>query len=65
VGAVWSAPATGFDEGEPLRAWTALDARGGVLLRAHGRSFAPPAGTARVRVVVGGQLTLEQATPTP
>ena len=60
-GAAWVAPATGFDEGEPLRAWEALDARGGVLLRAQGRRFLPPTGTTRIRVQVGGQLTLTHA----
>lgn len=43
----------GFDEGEPVRRWTARDADGRVLVIAAGRSFVPPRGTARVDVVVG------------
>ncbi|MFZ5480858.1 MAG: D-Ala-D-Ala carboxypeptidase family metallohydrolase [Myxococcota bacterium] len=61
VEGVWTAPATGFDEGEPRRRWTALDARGVVLAVAEGRTFAAPAGAARVRVEVGRQLTLESS----
>ncbi len=56
---IWSAPAEGFDEGEPLRRWTAYDAHGDVLLSATGRAFAPPAGSARLTVEVGGQLVRE------
>jgi hypothetical protein len=43
----------GFDEGEPVRRWTARDAEGRVIVVAAGRSFVPPRGTARVEVVVG------------
>jgi hypothetical protein len=55
----WSAPATGFDEGEPFRRWEALDREGHVLATATGRRFTPPEGTACVRVAVGGQVTLK------
>jgi len=51
-----SAPATGFDEGEPYRAWQAFDAQGQLLERVIGRSYRPPAGAARVEVEVGGQV---------
>jgi hypothetical protein len=55
----WTAPATGFDEGEPFRRWTATDADGAVLLTATGRAFVAPAGTARVSVRVGGRVWAE------
>ncbi len=55
----WTAPALGFDEGEPLRLWTAYDAHGKALGRGRGERFVAPAGTARVEVQVGGQLRLE------
>ncbi len=55
-GAVWTAPAVGWDEGEPLREWTALDARGVVLARGSGVSFVPPAHAARVEVWVGRRV---------
>jgi hypothetical protein len=54
----WTAPATGFDEGEPLRRWSAFDANDRVILEARGRSFAAPAETVRVEVVVGAQIQL-------
>ena len=53
-GAVYEAPAFGFDEGEPLRRWTALAEDGTVLARATGPTFAPPPGTRTVTVDVGG-----------
>lgn len=59
VDEAWTAPATGFEEGEPLRRWTALDAAGKVLVTTTGRRFEAPAGTVRVRVVVGGQVRVE------
>ncbi len=59
----WSAPATGWDEGEPLRQWTAFDARGNVLLEATGTSFVAPTGTAEVSVVVGLEFTLRAPVP--
>jgi hypothetical protein len=59
VGNAWEAPAAGFDEGEPLRRWTARDADGTVLLSALGRSFEPPPGTVRLSVVVGGRIHLD------
>jgi len=50
----WSAPAT-WDEGEPLRQWSAFDGEGAVLVEdVVGRRFVPPPGTARVDVIVGG-----------
>jgi hypothetical protein len=57
-GASWTAPADGFDEGEPLRRWQALDAHGRLLVQARGRSFTPPADAARIDVVVGGHIHL-------
>jgi hypothetical protein len=57
-GMAWTAPASGFDEGEPLRRWQALDAHGRVRAEARGRSFTPPADTVRIAAVVGGHLHL-------
>jgi hypothetical protein len=47
------APASGWDEGEPLREWTAVDAEGDVIGVGWGRTFLPPDGTSHVSVVVG------------
>jgi hypothetical protein len=54
---VCTAPAAGFDEGEPFRRWTARDAVGNVLASATGRSFQPPPGTSEVTVRVGGRIS--------
>ncbi len=59
-GEAFTAPATGFDEGEPARRWTAYDADGAVLAEGEGRQFTPPAGAARLRVVVGRQVVVEE-----
>jgi hypothetical protein len=56
---VLTAPAGGFDEGEPLRRWWAWDADGNLLESVTGRSYAPPPAAVRVRVRVGGQVELE------
>ena len=58
-----SAPADGFDEGEPLRTWSAWAASGELLERATGPTYAPPAGAARVSVNVGRQLWLQASLP--
>jgi hypothetical protein len=50
---VYQAPAQGWDEGEPLREWTAVGHHGEVLATHIGRSFTPPPGTKGVEVVVG------------
>lgn len=63
AGAAWTAPASGWDEGEPLREWTALDDRGTVILAATGRQFAAPPSTRRVTVRVGGHVTLTADVP--
>lgn len=57
---VWTAPAEGFDEGEPLRRWTALGADGEVLASEIGESFVAPEGSARVEVLVGAVVALAQ-----
>lgn len=54
----FTAPVTGFDEGEPARRWEALDLGGRVLKSGSGPGFTAPPGATRVRVVVGGRLTL-------
>ncbi len=50
---VLTARAIGFDEGEPARRWTALDADGEVLAEGTGAEFTPPRGTATVLVELG------------
>ena len=55
----WTAPAWGFDEGEPLRRWTALDAGGEILAEARGVSFVAPEGARVVSVIVGAQVRLQ------
>ena len=54
---LWTAQAAGFDEGEPLRRWTARDAGGNVIDSATGRQYRAPAGTSSLEVRVGGQVT--------
>ena len=65
LGPVLTAPAVGFDEGEPLRRWTAFDASGSVLITTTGRDFAPPSGAAWVHVRIGGRVTLVHRTSAP
>jgi len=60
---IWRAPAEGFDEGEPLRRWTARDAAGQVLTTSVGADFVAPAGTVTVEVRVGAQV--ERSTTVP
>jgi hypothetical protein len=50
---VLSAPAEGFDEGEPVRRWTAFDAQGDVIAEFKGDTFTPPADATSVTVDVG------------
>jgi len=52
-GAVLSAPAEGFDEGEPLREWAAHGADGSVLRAATGATFEAPEDAVEVTVTVG------------
>lgn len=54
-----SAPAVGFDEGEPLRRWTAYTEDGTACAQSTGASFVPPAEAVRVTVWVGRQIWLE------
>lgn len=54
----WYAPADGFDEGEPMRRWTALDAAGEVLVETTGESFVAPATAVRIAVTVGAIVHL-------
>lgn len=60
-GQAWTAPAQGWDEGEPLREWSAYDAQGRLLVQERTREFTPPPGSARIQVVVGRALTLQQS----
>lgn len=50
---VLTAPAEGFDEGEPVRRWTAFDTDGNVIVEFKGDAFTPPAGASLVEVDVG------------
>lgn len=50
---VLSAPAQGFDEGEPVRRWTAFDASGDIVAELTSETFTPPADAASVSVDVG------------
>lgn len=56
VGDMLIAPASGWDEGEPLREWTAYDRFGEVVASDVGRAFAIPESAATVEVVVGRAL---------
>jgi hypothetical protein len=56
-----SAPATGFDEGEPYRLWQAFDAHGALVDSFVGARYAPPRGSVRVQVEVGGQVAVAVA----
>lgn len=56
----WYAPAGGFDEGEPMRRWRALDAAGEIVFEATGESFVAPVGTSRIEVTVGAVVELAQ-----
>lgn len=57
----FTAPAEGWDEGEPLREWVALDAQGQVLEFYTGRRYQPPENAAAVEVSVGREIQLLQA----
>ncbi|MCR9161062.1 MAG: D-Ala-D-Ala carboxypeptidase family metallohydrolase [Nannocystaceae bacterium] len=56
---MYTAAATGFDEGEPLRRWYAYDASGSLIEEVIGPVYVAPESAARVRVVVGAQVELE------
>lgn len=60
-GALWSAPASGWDEGEPLREWVALDGQGRVLDEVTARRFVPPRDAATVQVTVGREIVLNRS----
>ncbi|MFZ5475270.1 MAG: D-Ala-D-Ala carboxypeptidase family metallohydrolase [Myxococcota bacterium] len=62
-GVSWSAPATGFDDGEPERRWVARSADGSVLSAATGETFEAPDRAARVEVVIGRQVGVEAEIP--
>ena len=60
---LWRAPAEGFDEGEPVRRWTARDAAGEVIGTAVGADFTAPPGTVTVEVRVGAQVERSAVMP--
>ncbi|MFT5682555.1 MAG: hypothetical protein ACI8RZ_003473 [Myxococcota bacterium] len=55
-GGRWEAVATGFDEGEPRRVWSAWGADGGLLEVGEGAVYVPPTEAVRLEVEVGGQV---------
>lgn len=59
----WLAPASGWDEGEPLREWRAMDSKGALLAVSTARRFTPPEGSTRVQVRVGGVALREVTLP--
>lgn len=59
----WHTTAEGFDEGEPVRRWTARDAAGRAIATAVGSDFTPPPGAATVEVRVGAQVERSVALP--
>ncbi len=63
VDGVWRAPATGWDEGEPLREWEAFDAVGRRMAGKTGRTFVPPPGAASVSVVIGRAVSRVRGVP--
>lgn len=58
-GLTFTAPATGFDEGEPLRTWTSYDSAGHVIEMVDVGEYQPPADAVRLHVEVGGNVELE------
>ncbi|MCB9673640.1 MAG: DUF882 domain-containing protein [Alphaproteobacteria bacterium] len=50
------APAEGWDEGEPLREWTAYDADGYAIDSFVGEKYEPPADAASVEVWIGREI---------
>ncbi|MEO0601653.1 MAG: D-Ala-D-Ala carboxypeptidase family metallohydrolase [Myxococcota bacterium] len=48
-----AAPAVGWDEGEPLREWTAYDARGYIIDEQTSTTYVPPVHAVEVEVEVG------------
>lgn len=50
---VWTAPAFGFDEGEPRRRWQAFDASGELIATGVGATFRPPAQARSMIVRIG------------
>lgn len=60
---VYTASATGFDEGEPKRRWIAYDEDGEVLATATTAVFVAPAEAVEVEVVVGGVVTAARERP--
>lgn len=56
---VFSAPAVGWDEGEPLRRWRAYDASGQWIDAAEEPTYVPPADAHRIVVNVGLLLEVE------
>ena len=51
------APSEGWDEGEPLREWAAIDALGHTIHTATAQTYTPPADAVAVDVFVGRRLS--------
>jgi hypothetical protein len=61
----WFADASGFDEGEPYREWTALDGSDNILEVVASAGYQPPRTAAWVEVMIGGRLTLRSPVTAP
>jgi hypothetical protein len=57
-GEVWTAQTWGYDEGEPLLEWRALDADGEAIDAAEGLEYVPPDDAARVELTVAGNFVI-------
>ncbi len=57
-GATWSARTAGWDEGEPLEVWRAIDAEGETIERVTARSYEPPPEAVQLELTVGGHFVI-------
>ena len=60
VGEALTTSKVDYDEGEPMREWTAFDADGNVIAEATADTFEAPPGTAKLTVLIGAELELIQ-----
>jgi len=57
-GAAWEVRSEGWDEGEPLKVWRALDADGEAIEEVIAPTYEPPAEAVRVELTVGGHFVI-------
>lgn len=62
-GVVWTAPTWGWDEGEPLREWTAWDVDGNLIAESISVTFVPPEDAAVVEVWVSRKVVMTMDVP--